>query len=393
MEHTQLDSLMKIAKKGDASKEKKEQFNELIKTGIAENGYSEQIEKYLYDGFSFCGAKPVSEHIIALSSADERSAFFKSICEGKLFYLNDKGITFKYMISLFGNLIADGLDDPYLLGAVIGKIPGLAFNKENKRWGDISKTVEKYFLATLTVKSKFPSIENLAIKRSLFDKFSQMIVQSVSGDCINKKYLPVIDKILNWFTVDIPKPVLQELQDAGKTTAAVTVVAKTAKNKVEELKAIADYLAETERKCKTLDSECERLKAEISSLEQKSKKLGADLEREKATSAELTEKKETYYSQTLSLKSELADTNKKIDNLTKELEKHNTVLSVFESDKQNSQQEQLNSIASKLRSEYKDFTDALGMEMTVDLGENMRQQLVAVFKILSKNGIDIEGRL
>ena len=233
----------------------------------------------------------------------------------------------------------------------------------------------------------------MAINLSLFDKFSQMIVQSVSGDCINKKYLPVIDKILNWFTVDIPKPVLQELQDAGKTTAAVTVVAKTAKNKVEELKAIADYLAETERKCKTLDSECERLKAEISSLEQKSKKLGADLEREKATSAELTEKKETYYSQTLSLKSELADTNKKIDNLTKELEKHNTVLSVFESDKQNSQQEQLNSIASKLRSEYKDFTDALGMEMTVDLGENMRQQLVAVFKILSKNGIDIEGRL
>ena len=49
--------------------------------------------------------------------------------------------------------------------------------------------------------------------------------------------------------------------------------------------------------------------------------------------------------------------------------------------------EQLNIIASKLSIEYKDFVDALEMEMTIELGENMREQLRTVFNILEKQGI------
>ena len=103
--------------------------------------------------------------------------------------------------------------------------------------------------------------------------------------------------------------------------------------------------------------------------------------------------KEQYSSKVSALQYEIKDNMAKIEDLTNELQKRNSVLSVFESDKQNSHKEHLNSIASQLKAEYKDFIDALDMEMTIDLGENMRQQISTIFKILSKNGIDVERRL
>lgn len=52
-------------------------------------------------------------------------------------------------------------------------------------------------------------------------------------------------------------------------------------------------------------------------------------------------------------------------------------------------EEQLNKLASKLRVDYRDFCDAKDIDMTIDLGENMREQLSAVFSILEKNGIKL----
>ena len=75
-----------------------------------------------------------------------------------------------------------------------------------------------------------------------------------------------------------------------------------------------------------------------------------------------------------------------------EIEKLKTVISVYSEDKQSSMDGQLNAIASKLKTEYSEFKDALDLEMTVEIGEILRDQLMRVFKILSKAGIDIESR-
>ena len=46
-----------------------------------------------------------------------------------------------------------------------------------------------------------------------------------------------------------------------------------------------------------------------------------------------------------------------------------------------------NRIKHQLEVEYRDFLDAKDMEMTIDLGENMRIQLEAIFRVLKKNGL------
>ncbi len=47
----------------------------------------------------------------------------------------------------------------------------------------------------------------------------------------------------------------------------------------------------------------------------------------------------------------------------------------------------LNRIAKQIKTEYQDFKSAENMEMSIDLGENLRDQLKNIFGILEKEGI------
>lgn len=55
-----------------------------------------------------------------------------------------------------------------------------------------------------------------------------------------------------------------------------------------------------------------------------------------------------------------------------------------------SEKARLNRIARQLKIEYQDFKSAEDMEMSVDLGENLRLQMQAVFDIFEKEGIRFE---
>lgn len=97
-------------------------------------------------------------------------------------------------------------------------------------------------------------------------------------------------------------------------------------------------------------------------------------------------------------KRDLQIKNKELEERNEELLRHISVLGdkieeqkeftdTVKRNRKRQYDEQLNIIASKLSIEYKDFVDALEMEMTIELGENMREQLRTVFNILEKQGI------
>ena len=70
-----------------------------------------------------------------------------------------------------------------------------------------------------------------------------------------------------------------------------------------------------------------------------------------------------------------------------ENKKLHAICSIYAADKESALTEQLNSISARLKVEYTDFQDALDMEMTVALGDNMRCQLDTIFRILEKAGM------
>ncbi len=63
---------------------------------------------------------------------------------------------------------------------------------------------------------------------------------------------------------------------------------------------------------------------------------------------------------------------------------------VLSRDRSRQADESLQRIASKIKVEYRDFMDAVDTPMTVDLGENLRLQLMSIFEILEKGGMKIE---
>ena len=63
------------------------------------------------------------------------------------------------------------------------------------------------------------------------------------------------------------------------------------------------------------------------------------------------------------------------------------MVEILRRDKDKQSDETVKRIASRLRTYYMDYKGALSLEMSTDLGENMRDQLGEVFKILQDAGI------
>ena len=76
--------------------------------------------------------------------------------------------------------------------------------------------------------------------------------------------------------------------------------------------------------------------------------------------------------------------------LEAKLKDSENVISIYGKDKSSSQSELLKNISQQLMEEYQDFQESLDMEMCIEIGEVYREKIDTIFKILSKNGIQME---
>ena len=67
-------------------------------------------------------------------------------------------------------------------------------------------------------------------------------------------------------------------------------------------------------------------------------------------------------------------------------------VNIIRKEAEHQNQVNLNRIASALKTDYVDFMSAIDEPMTVELGECLRIQMAEIFKILQKNGVNIEAR-
>ena len=105
---------------------------------------------------------------------------------------------------------------------------------------------------------------------------------------------------------------------------------------------------------------------------------------------DLMERNENLSKKKKELEKEIENLNSYKGKLEQEIEERKQFTDTVIKNRENQSQEFINKLASKLRYEYMDFLDARELEMSVDLGENMRLQLESVFSILNKNGVNIK---
>lgn len=389
MNTEKLDALMQIKKKSDASKTQKSEFVSLIIGLIKENGYSDQVEEYLFSGYSFAGVKPVID-IINKMSLEERTDFIEQVLSGKLYSINEKGISFKLLVDLFTQFIVCFPQDKSTISKLIKSIPAKSKVKTGQLLGDAPKVIDKYFLSVIRENTQLPSFESLELSNDDIKRFTDLflfILQSIKAS--KKISEKKIKNVLEWLAAtNVNQSVSVDSKDNTSST-----MPKQADNKNAEIKPLSSY--EFENLCKrvlltldcykALEKESALLNARITTLEKELETKKTQLENLKTKTNESEKALTEQINRNNSLLEELNE-------VKTEKNKLQGIVDIYSEDKESSQTEQLNAIASKLKAEYRDFQDALEMEMTVELGENIKEQVIQIFKILAKAGIDVESR-
>lgn len=425
MDLSQLDNFINTKDKGSASQEKKTVYIKQLILLLKEEGYCDQTEKYIFGGTPIESMMAFFKYL-SECPIDDAKLIFQKYNSGILHTQNALGFAFKRDLTLLALFINANLAKDEFGKALIIQIGNSVRNKENKRWGDYAKVVEKNFVKMIAPKAPFPDLVLMGLQAKYIQHFSEIILDALALMKVTKPSdILVADQITKWLTLRIDPAEGSEVSkaednndqnnnkdnkddkdnseikdaaftDSPKTQNVPVEEKKTDKimplTKREQLLSIANYLDNLERQVSNLIKARDGLQQKNSLLESTKITMENKLRKSEDDLKEMANRKESLDQEVLFLKSQIARQEGTIEDLNSDIQKRDAVLSIFSSDKENSQKEQLNAIASKLRTEYMDFKDAGDIEMTLDLGENMRQQLALVFKILAKNGIDIERR-
>ena len=397
MDFTRIEELVKIPKKGDAKVSDKNDYKTEIGKLLVEQGINDVSLKYLCLGFSFCGALPLYTYLNSLEK-NSVASLLKSVFSYNQIKNNDNGIALRMELGLLFYFFTSKECIPEASEFLLGRFSRDCKSKDGGLRKDLSKTVEKNFVGLIREETKFLPMSESGVKDVFWNEFKPIMSCAISEIQPTKtKIKKQCDTALQWIgykrnvVADVaelnsapssqtPESEKEKLSDAelikeiesfmnevpGIVTAVSQLLLKY-KNQQKSISELQTYMNKCDSLCKRIEYMEDEAKLQLDSI------------------TKLTTEKHSLIFQL----NNLQENNIR---LVEENEKYKKVISVYSSDKTSSQSEQLNAIASKLKSEYRDFKDAEDMEMTVDLGENLRLQMQSIFRILAKAGIDVEGR-
>ena len=406
-----LDKILQNTKKKASSKIKvadKKLYEQVLMEMLQAEGFSDATEKYIYDGLKFCGAKPLKEYICHAKNPVD---VFHRFTRGNL-YGKKTTETARMVFSLFGLCLNDRLQEVELLAAIIMRIPTVVMNKEKKLDGNAPKYVEQFF-KTLNNDVVLPTakvMNEAGLQMGAMRNFNQFIAQ-IKGqydfskmDIACQKKMSMLE---NWFVPESPKATeeqalqLEEKQakpvqpvKENKSNAKEQVVPQNAKlvSQNDNGNSAADkedkqaeenvqaILAGYEKKIKYLQQLCKQQQQQVERLELEKKSYLDKI-------AQKEESIENLQALLAANKIELAKLQASLDASEQNAAEQEKMINVLKAEVEKAPVEFLNSLCSKLRIEYLDFMESDDMDMSVDLGENFRDQLRNVFAICIKAGM------
>ena len=384
-----LNSLMEISKKSDAAKAVKASYNEEMLSLLKEEGISSTTEKYLWGGFSFCGAQPLYEYARELGQ-EEKAKVLEKVIKTETFSKNEKCNAFRMCISWLAFELAQPVKDLTTIAILIKWASAKYKKKDGSVSKDNAKCIEKYFLSLLKPETQYPTWDTVVLHKEIIKDFCVYFYSEIEP-MRTEKNSKKISPVMSWLSSGkIEEPVVKEVESANDVvkncnSETATERIPVVEDKPWDFNRVSCVLKDLSERVSILGVEhrtLQKKKEELTSLNKGlSEALVSTKEILSATQQKLNDSEAT-----------VAQQGSKIDELEAEIAKLSSIVSVYAEDKQSSMDGQLNAIASKLKSEYKEFQDALEAEMTAEIGEIVRDQLHRVFKILIKAGIDIEGR-
>ncbi|MGM9581339.1 MAG: hypothetical protein ACI3U2_08915 [Anaerovibrio sp.] len=405
-----LDKILQDTKKKASSKLKvadKKLYEQVLTEMLQAEGVSDATERYIYDGLKFCGAKPLKEYICHAKNPVD---VFHRFTRGNL-YGKKTTETARMVFSLFGLCLNDQPQEVELLAAIIIRIPTVVMNKENKLDGNAPKYVEQ-FLKNLNSDVVLPTAEVLneaGLQMGAMRNFNKFIEQIKGQYDFSKMDIACQKKMAmleNWFVPEKPQATEEQVLQLAEKQAKLVQPVKENKSNDKELvvpqhakpvpqndngsavdkedkqaeENVQAILAGYEKKIKELQQLCKQEQQHVERLELEKKSYLDKL-------AQKEESIENLQALLAANKIELAKLQASLDVSEQNVAEQEKMINVLKAEVEKAPVEFLNSLCSKLRIEYLDFMESEGMDMSIDLGENFRDQLRNVFAICIKAGM------
>lgn len=423
MNKVKLDEFLKADKKSDMSNTKKREFKNELLNALKETGLNEETINYIIS----CGqlGSALSFKLwLDLMSEGAAEEMYMNIVSSKKFRDNNNSAALRFEANLLGVIFTKDTRYMMIIEDIIKRLPSLARKKDGSFVSMAGKIIDTGLVAQTKIYTEFPEFDQIkvsdAAKRNFF-KFMEITLSDIKYS--NDEKSTILQKIKTWIREESSKQEVQCVisgENDGKNKFATdtnsvenrpvtdnnseikkneteNVYVQNINIETESTEAIkkgnkAYVLREIAQYIDCVEKERDRLVSELGDVKSEKNKLEALYKKSKERIEDLKKQNEDMQILIIENAKAIQDMQQKIDEQESKIMKRDSVLSIYSSDHENNQTEKLNAIASKLKGEYKDYLDSVDMDMTVELGLNLRDQLEDIFKILMKNGIDIKGR-
>lgn len=378
-----LDELAKKEKKENKSNCKT--YTKCFKMMLAEEGYTEQMENYFFDGFSYLGAKPLYQYVISQENCVDE---FQKIIGGKRFQArgnaNDSRRRLPFLFEFLSLGFLEKNNRELLISQVISALVKWAKDDRGKYLKALNKECWKRFLVPCiqSVNLQLPNFERLGLEKETKDEFVHIVAATLGQAEVDENLN--VKKICTWLGIEynhtrkpektVPKKPQPVLPQEPSQTENADLLAEQLKVKLEDAR-------------KQLENAVRKNKE----YEQHQLTMEEEKKRQEEQLAYLKEQLNDKDVQNNQLLFRIKALQEEIEEMKQTVQTYKENYTVISGDQEGKFREFKSKLAGSLRNEYADFLEAEEMEMDADLGENMRYQLRGVFEILKKNGIDLKG--
>jgi hypothetical protein len=391
-----MDEYIEIKDKSKASKEVKHNFQIQWIDLVKKEGLSEKTLVFLFDGFSFSGALPYIEY---LASSEDKSAIHKLFLNCDRVLKNDS-VSNKMLVHTLSLLCTRMPTENWLIANTLDSI----VKSRGKNPFTDQKTFSKYFLDVFTASYDFSIFDKLDLSDYIKNSFKKKLELNVteagktpklseSESIIIKKLQTFISGSQNSEIKPEAKPIINNPPNQNEIQRKEEIIqnpiAKIVRKWEEHIKIAHSSVDALASEIKALKSDNEIILAEKSKLKAELDKAmllysdcKSDSEQKGQTISNIQEKNR-------SLEDKIAGLEKSLEEKEIELADRKTQNSLLLRNKDVQNDAAKGKLASELSVEYRDFLSAIDSPMTVELGENMKGQMTAIFNILKKYGVNL----
>ena len=415
-----LEEIAMSKKKNEMSFTKKREFRTELENALKEEGLTENTERYIFTCASLGSGVSFFTWIRNMDEV-QINELYTQLISTKGFLSNAGMNSARFLLTLIISAMVDDKKFHYITADAIKRVPSLLLTKDGKISANANKIVIYNFIdyartyrkwvalkeldLTETEKREFLSIIKKALDeykpknedqqyayKSLSDWLKNEVRDlEVSSDTANNEnnHSEAVTDTAEKQSLQTNNPEAQGESDSqqspenkGDSSETITEKKGSASKKLMEL---ALYM-------EAIEAENDKVKKELAA----SKHERGNLQRLYDRARQNIQEKEDIIAgleHTISeAQKQIDEKEKKIEELEISIQKQSDVYTIYSTDTESRHAEKMNALAAKLKGEYIDFLESKTMDMTIDLGLNLRDQLEDVFNILIKNGINIKGR-